>query len=316
MEILIQLILGVAHAMVFGIFITAATGKLSVCRANAQAMCIKGALDCGLALLAASIFSQQATKIAAFFAIIVAVVGGLREWKTHNSVCNCFGALTLVLHPWRNHSRALLSLGGILIIALQPRHAASNTHLLVGIAIGLAILLVASALVFARASIMRPNRNMSIDSIKVLAPNTISSETFVGYDSAGRSMTLGNIMMPGESLAILMTSPGCKACQELKARISPFLSSLPLPLITVIESDATDDELVSFFDKQGKWRRTLGVKSLPSMVILNENVTNIKYPIAMGEADILALLLHSTLRKPNSGIGSFKGEIRRLMQHG
>lgn len=284
---------GCAHALVFGVFLVAAAGKLAACRPGMRVMCGKGALDAVLALLAGLAFlpgTGAAGMAGAAVAVAVGAGGWLREKIRRNTVCNCFGVLTAVLHPWRNGARAALFGGGLLALALAPYRTLAGAASWGGAVLALAGLLALMALAFsrpfARGSATAPK------AVATLAEGTISPATPVGRDADGTPLALRDLAVPGRPLALLMVSPGCKPCHLLKKQIEPLLSGLPFGLLFVIEDDAAAQASpAGIFDADKQWRKTLGVKSVPSLVIVNEDATNIAAPVATTPDAIFLQLL-------------------------
>lgn len=305
---LFQFVLGLAHAAVVGVLLVAAAGKLAVCRPGARAMCLKGSLDAALALLACAVFVPGASLIGAALAMAVAAGGWLRERITRNSVCNCFGVLTSVLHPWRNVSRVTLFVGGGLVLALAPFTHWDHSSW-IGAAAGMAALLASSSLVFARAPALRPAPRIALSPVDTLAPGTISPGTPLGIDAHGRSLAPDDLGKPGAPFALLLTSPACNTCRQIKAQLAPLLPRLPLPVFLVTEAERTDGERTDLFDPEAQLRTRLGVKTVPSLVVINAERTNLACSVAMGDANILALLLRLAL-ETTPGTSSSEQELR------
>ena len=296
---IIQFILGWAHATIFGIFLIAAAGKMAVCRPGMGVMCVKGSLDALLALSACLLVIPGIAQVTAVLAIAVAAGGWGRERMTRNSVCNCFGVLTSVLHPWRNASRAVLLTSGLLVLALQSLHPPIDVLLWIGFATGLATLLAFSSLAFARSPLVRPASAVASQAMPQVVAGTIAPSVIVGSDINGRKIALGELGTSGAQRALLITSPGCTAYQKLKAQIEPLLPHFPLPVFHVVEAETINGAL-ELSDPHGQWRKSLGVRVLPSLAIINAGCTGLDYPVAMGEAEILALLLRLALTPPGA----------------
>jgi hypothetical protein len=288
-----DLFLGSAHAVVFGVFLLAAAGKLAACRPGMRVMCMKGGLDAALALLACLVILPVAGQAGALAAVAVGAGGWLREKIRRNTICNCFGVLTPVLHPWRNGMRAALFGAGLLALFLAPHRQSAAPGLWLGAALGLSGLLALMGWVFARSALSRQAPGMVLAKAPVtLEKGTITPHTVVGTDRDGRTLALGDLLAPGQPLPILLTSPTCKPCQSLKARIEPLLADMAFKLHIVIEgAPALPAPPAAIFDPDGQWRRTLGVNSLPAMVIVNGSATNLASPVILSpDAMFLELL--------------------------
>jgi hypothetical protein len=303
----LQPLRGAAHALIFGIFLVAAAGKLAACGPGTRVMCRKGGVDAALALGASLFMLPGVAPAVAVAAMAIGGGGWLRERIRRNTVCNCFGVLTATLHPLRNVSRAILFGSGVLAIVLAWQSAPDTSALWMGAASALAILLGGTALVFARQSLPRkPAIHVSeIVQVTTLAPGTISPATVVGTDKVGQALALRDLARPGVPLAMLLTSPDCKACHAVKAAVDPLMASLPFPMFSVI-SAAPSAALpaASVFDPEGQWRKTLGVRMLPSLVIVDGDAGNLACPVASGTEAILAQLLALAVRPQQRKAGA------------
>jgi hypothetical protein len=299
-DMLRQPLLGAAHALIFGIFLVAAAGKLAACKPGMGVMCRKGGIDAALALLAALFMLPGAGPAAALAAMAIGGGGWLRERIRRNTVCNCFGVLTAALHPWRNILRAILFGSGALAIVLAPQPALDAPAMWAGAASALSILLGATALGFARQSLPRkpPFDASEIVPVSRLAPGTISPATVVGTGQNGEALALRDLARPGFPLALLLTSPDCKACHAVKAAVDPLMLAMPFPMfsVTAAEPSGAPPSSTSVFDPQGQWRKTLGVRMLPSLVIVDGDADNLARPVVSGTEAILGELLELALR--------------------
>lgn len=297
-ELFFQLLLGFAHAIVAGVFLVAAAGKLAVCKSDMRPMCVKGGIDAALAVLACLFVLPGAAGLAGALAAIAVGAGGwLREKIRRNTVCNCFGVLTSVLHPWRNAVRAALFAGGLVALSLAPHMRPEAPGVWVGAALGLSCLLVMTALVFARHPLFRlPMKAPGTKAIASLEEGRISPATVVGSDRNGRALALRDLAMPGKPIVLLLASSTCKPCQWLKGQIAPLLPDLPYRLYSVIEGDRGPQQAATdIVDVDAQWRKTLGIKNVPALVVLNESATNLAVPVASGADAILLQLLQLAL---------------------
>lgn len=290
----IPLLLGAAHAAIFGVFLIAAAGKLAACMPGARVMCTKGSVDAALALLACLVMVPRLGLASGIAAVAVGAGGWLRERITRNTICNCFGVLTAVLHPWRNRARALLAGAGAVVILLAPEFDAAGAGLWAGAALGLSALLATTALAFARSSLKRQGISVAtIKQIVTLPPGTISPDTVVGTDKSGRELALRDLMTPGSPLALLLTAPACKSCHLLRNELAPMLPGLPFPTVIVNETGARAAFQPSgLFDPDGTLRKTLGVESLPALALIDAAGTNLACPVALGADAVKVTLLH------------------------
>jgi hypothetical protein len=298
-EIFFQLLLGFAHAIVAGVFLVAAAGKLAVCKPDLRAMCVKGCIDAALALLACLFVLPGAGTAGAIAAVTIGAGGWLREKIKRNTVCNCFGVLTSVLHPWRNGARAALFAGGLIALFLAPHLRPGAPALWMGAVLGLSGLLVLTALVFARHPLFRlPVRAPNTNAVMSLEEGTIAPATVVGTDENGRALALRDLAVPGKPIVLLLASSTCKPCQWLKQQIAPLLPGLPYKLYSVIEGERGTQHLsADIFDPDAQWRKALGVKSVPALVVVNESMTNLADKVASGSDAILLQLLQLALQQ-------------------
>jgi hypothetical protein len=280
--------LGAAHAAIFGVFLVAALGHFAGCRPGMRKKCMKSAANAALAVLACLVIvpGPQAAGLAA---LTVSATGWLKERITRNAICNCYGVLTVVLHPWRNGIRAVsfASGAGLLVMANNP----ADASFLAGATVALALLLTGSALAIVRSPLGRTVMQSSIKRVNSLAPGTISRDSFVGTDARGNPVTIDDALRPGLPLAFLLTSPSCGACQQVKVQIEPLLPHIPFPCFLLVEAAPGGASPAGLFDPQGGLRKTLGVQSLPSLVVIDGDGANLAFPIAMGGEAIFARFL-------------------------
>ncbi len=293
----LSLLLGAAHAAVFGVFLVAAAGKLAGCRPGLRPMCVKGSVDAALALLACLVFLPIVPQIGAAAAIVIGAGGWLRERISRNTVCNCFGVLTNVFHPWRNGARIILVGGGAVALALSPRLDPAAPGLWSGAALGLSVLLAGAALVLARSPLLRkPVVAAAATPVMTIAAGTISPATVVGSDDSGRAVRLQELLTPGAPLPLLVTAAGCQSCDSLKAELAPLLPQLPFRMFGVLEDEhATPASPHSLRDPQRQFRKTLGVKTVPCLILIDEQAGNLARPVAMGTEAIKGELLRMLL---------------------
>ena len=292
-EAILHVFLGMAHAFILGVFLIAAAGKLAACKPGMRAMCVKGSLDATLVLLACLVALPGAGLASALAAVLIGAGGWLREKIRRNTVCNCFGVLTPLLHPWRNGMRAILFGAGSLALLLAPHLQASAPALWIGVALGLSGLLATMGWVFARSVLSRqPARTFVPKPVVSLEDGALSPDSVVGVDAEGRTRCLRDLLAPGRPLPILLTSPGCPPCQALKSQLEPLLSELAFQLHIVSEgAPSSPSPATVIFDPDGQWRKTLGVKSLPSLVIVNDSATNLACPVILSPETMFFELL-------------------------
>lgn len=281
MDMLTNALLGAAHAFILGVFLIAAAGKLAACKPGMRVMCMKGSLDAALVLLACLVALPGAGVASALAAVLVGAGGWLRERIRRNTVCNCFGVLTPLLHPWRNGMRAILVGTGSLALLLSPHLQPAAPALWIGAALGLSVLLASMGWVFARSVLARqPAKPFVLKQVATLEDGAISPDSVVGIGADGRTLRLRDLLVPGQPLPILMTSPSCAPCQALKSRLEPLLPGLAVQLHIVSEgAPSSPATATAISDPDGQWRKTLGVKSMPSLVIVNGSATNLDCPV-------------------------------------
>jgi hypothetical protein len=302
--------LGSAHALVFGVFLLAAAGKLAACRPGMRVMCTKGGLDAAFALLACLVTLPGIAQAGAVAAVAVGAGGWLREKIRRNTTCNCFGVLTPVLHPWRNGMRAALFGAGLLALLLAPQMQPAAPGLWLGAALGLSGLLVLTGWIFARSVLSRqaPKRIVAKAPAR-LEEGKISPLSVVGTDRDGRTLALHDLLEPGQPLPILLTSPNCKSCQSLKAQLEPLLPGMAFKLHIVIEGAPASTALpAAIFDPAGQWRKTLGVNGLPALAIVNGSATNLAVPVLLSPDAMFLELLRLQTGAASASTGQAKEE--------
>lgn len=288
--------LGAAQGAIFGIFIIAAAGKLAACRPCVGAMCVKGGIDLSLALLICLVMTPPAAIAGALAAILIGAGGWLRERISKNTVCNCFGIITHVFHPWRNGARAILFVGGVLVLALAPWQAADTVAFWAGAAAGLSVILAGAALALARSPLLQRPAVPHVTPITTLPPGAISPATVIGSDAAGRPVTLQELAAAGEVVPLLLTAPGCRTCESLKAELAPLLPLAPLRLIAVVEGGLDTLSWPSgLADPQRRLRHLAGIRTIPALLQIDVSTANLTRPIAIGPDAIKGELLHLVL---------------------
>lgn len=306
---------GAAHALLFALFAIAGIGKLSGCGRAGIIMCRKGAID--LVLAAGFCVSTPASLAAGFagVAVLIGTGGWLREKIRSNTICNCFGLLTLTLHPLRNYARAAMVAGGAFLMATALRgDLASEGNLLArwqGAVLALALLLGAISYAFARRVLVMQGRSAAdLAASERSAALVLSQADFLGRRVDGAAVQLGDFVRHERPIALLLSSRNCLACRALKNELAPLVGNLPFPFQFVVENEAQagDGAGPFLFDPHGSFRRRVGLELLPALVLVDPVSWTVAYPVATGADDIrrdlLRLLLTSAEAAPGQAFAS------------
>jgi hypothetical protein len=288
---------GAAQALISGLLLVSATGKLAGCRRVWHRNCIKGSADLvlGMAVLAPL---RPLSLCAAVAAIAIVSGGWWLEQRRRNASCDCFGIFAGVMDPWRHGVRAGLLLGALALLSTAMLPASGHgAAYWAGACAGCASVLASVILAFAHKPPARPAGKVLIaEPVLSLPANTISPHTELAMRSDGTRVTPADLMRPGLPLALLVTSPTCASCQALKQDIRPLLDAFPFPVRLIDEQEpGAGHAPASLFDPQARLRALLGVRTVPSLVIINDAATNILCPVAMGPQAIYGRLLDSVL---------------------
>ena len=301
---------GGAHGLLFGILAVSGTGKFVGCRVGSRIMCMKSGLDFGLALAASLLFWPGVVYLAAVLAIGIASYGWLGEIVRKSKVCNCFGVLTATLEPWRNHARAGMIVSGAILLATglmtDGGSGRNAVTILVGAALGLAVVLMIASHAFAQGALSKkPVRTVTSSAAPSTQPVPLTPLTFLGTHADGKTTVLGDLIQPGKPLALLLSSRDCDQCKTIKAELEPILAKFPFPIHAIVENAASlqDLDVQALFDPEGRFRRSLAIIGVPTMVVVDPETMRVAQPVSGGteaiRRDIIRLLLNAS--QPNPG---------------
>jgi hypothetical protein len=305
---LIDQALGAAHALLFAVFAIAGAGKLAGCRRGAAIMCRKGVADLALAAGLGLAWPAPVTALFAVAAMMLGAGGWLREKVRANPACNCFGLLSATLQPWRNHTRASRVAGGAIVLAgalLHARGSGAAIELARWQGAGVALALVLALLTFAMARrLLQAPQRRPAPPTAAPAPGPVlrlAADTPLGTRADGVPLTLGDLARPGRPIALLLGAKGCAACAPIKAELAPLLGKLPFPACLVLEDApaAQDDGAHVAYDPHATFRRLIGGKALPALVLIDPLIDPLGWtlaaPLVSGEEAIRATLLRTVL---------------------
>lgn len=296
---------GAAHAILFGVFIVSAMGKLAGCRNGSRIMCGKAVLDLTLALGAALAWSTPVAVVASVLAAAIGSLGWLRERLRNNPACNCFGVLSMQLSAWRNVARGAMLVCPLVILSLLAWRAGAapgtGSATLAGAAAGLALVL--AAVTFALAA--HASARKAPPSGTFAKPPTdlaFAPGDHVGADRAGRALAMADLGRAGQPLAIIIISKGCTPCEELKDELSASAERFPFPLYLVSDEQAGAGDGSHFlFDSARTLRARAGIVGSPSMLLIDPASLRITGPVVAGAPHIRRALLERMLAAGAAG---------------
>lgn len=287
--------LGAGQGVLLSLFAIAGTGKLAACRPGAAVMCRKGAFDLLMALMALAAWPAAAVMLAAF-ALSIAIGGWARERLRRNTACNCFGVLTVSLHRWRNHSRALMAVAALAMLAAL---AAGGTGAPAWPAIFGATALVLCVFSFLMAHGVRAARPRPAAAAAAPPPAPLDPMLVLGVDGTGQARSLRDLGRGDGPVVLLMMAEGCTACGALKRALLPLLERFPFPVHPVMEDAPAASALPAvLFDRGAVLRKGLGVRSMPALALLSPVSGALLAPCALGSEAIQAQLLTMLLAAP------------------
>lgn len=290
---------GAAHAILCGVFIVGAMGKLAGCKNGSRIMCAKAGLDLALALGAAAAWSTPVAVVASVLSAGIGGLGWLRERLRSNPTCNCFGVLSMQLSAWRNVARGAMLVCPLVIVSLLVWRAGAapgtGGATFAGAAAGLALVLagVTYALASNASARKAPPSGTFVEPPTDLA---FAPGDHVGADRGGRALAIADLGSAGQPLAIILISKGCPPCEELKGELGASADRFPFPLYLVSdEQPGAGGGSHVLFDGARTLRAKAGIFGTPSMLLIDPATLRITEPVVAGAAPIRRALLERLL---------------------
>lgn len=304
---MLDFLFGFAHSFVFAVFTVSGIGKMVGCHRGSRIMCQKAFFDIAFAIGSCFMWWIVVNYFFGISMILIGTLAGLREVLNKNRICNCFGVLTGLFEPVQNYTRAGLVLSGLCILfagktLFFEQNQLGNDVLFGGIA-GFVFVLMVAAYLFAKSVPVTMN-NRQLETASLAIPEIlISSTTVLGTDINGRTIALGDLVQPGEPLVLLLSSLSCGQCILIKNELESFLEEFSSPTYTIFENNPVDGlgNRRILFDQTSRFRKSLSIVGVPSLVVIDPVTMRVTQPIACGveaiKRNVIQLLLNS-LREP------------------
>lgn len=283
MNFTLDLIAGLAHALLVGVLLVSGTGKLVGCRNGSRAMCIKASADLTLAALSC-VWWNPWIALPACVAIGALGAGGwLRERQRKSTVCNCFGVLSAPLSPLRNVTRLVMVAGSAsLAISMlaRPVPAALPASTLAAGLLGAALVLV--GVVYALAGGLNKRAKLEVEEP---APQSVrfDASDVVGHDADGRVLTIGDLVEPGKMLALVVGADGCSHCKELEEEYAAHAERFPFPLYLLSNAPHAAPANPHLLVDETRWVHLhAGISGTPSLLVIDPNTLVAGAPIRGG----------------------------------
>lgn len=287
---------GLSHGVLFAVFGIAAIGKLLGCRRGVGTLCTKAAGDVVCALLGLLPF-QAPMLLAGGLALAIGGGGWLIEVVRKNSVCRCFGVMNGAFHRYRNPMRLALAMAGALLLLRAWRSPGPLADLMVacGMVVGLATALLLASQALGAAMLGNKPIRIAAPEADVTPAVALAFDQFAGILPDGQSTTLGQLLRPGQPLAILFSMPGCPQCDVVKAELAPFRAHLPFPL-RIVDNGKRRSEHADLSDQDGLLRRQLAIHGLPTLVVFDATTMAVAAPFASGPEAIRRQVMRLLVR--------------------
>jgi len=296
-------LLGFSHAVLFSILTVAATGKLAGCGFGSRAMCVKGSLDGLLAMGIVLLSVPFADKASALVSLLIGGGGLLKEHLLENSLCNCYGVLTSLFQPWRNHMRYVMIVSASIILALGKSDSHYDEPFYIGALSGLAIAIIVVVFLYSRATLLSFAKKIDDDISGSPAHIPLDLKMVIGVDHLGKPKTVGDLMIPGKPLAIILTEQECEHCIHLKRRLIPLLQQLPFPALIIEDhaAEPSDGRPAVLFDARSTLAAHAGATAMPAMIIVDQSTMHAEVVSARLTLAVESELLQMTIPQLDSG---------------
>lgn len=291
---------GVAHGFLFGIFLVASIGKLVGCQKGSRIMCQKSLAEFVLAALCCLFLWRVPEYFISIVSIGIGVVGWGREIIQKSKVCNCFGVLSKILTPWQNYARAgLIAFGLILLYLLSFTNyliEKNSADFFIGAFVGLTIVLVSLAYAISREITSGAKKAVSTEMIPV-PPKQLMQNSVLGVWRNGSIVRLGDLTKANRPIVLLLSSDQCPQCQVIKNELQQLHRKTLLEFYIISEGELSQESVNDnvLFSETSEFRRSLGIKSIPSLIVVNPDTLKMMQPVALGvdaiRKDILRQLL-------------------------
>lgn len=209
---------GILQSLLAMLFLIPGIAKLFNYKVGTKKRMLEGCAQIVIAFFATTLISITLAVCGAWCGVIVPLVGLAYEKLRANNKCDCFGAISEVMEPWKNIYRAVLVATSAMLLAIYALSDISfmnQQSYIVGIFVSLLSGISALIILFSRqinsklglrGIIKAPVRNK-------FEPIQLEISTSLGENRLNETISISEFCVPNVPILIVFTSSTCTFCK-------------------------------------------------------------------------------------------------------